>query len=1072
MEKVKASQQAVANTPSPLSLRSASIAQRTNPFLRFQQSIGNQAVLGLLKIDLSNHPNVKDSDTYEREDARATQTLALGGAPPPALRAQTCVQRHPADTHDSRTRTDLSTPIREVLNSPGQPLENNVLSTMQDRFGRDFGHVRIHTDERAAQAAKSVDALAYTVGNHVVFDRGQYQPHSGLGSRLLAHELTHVVQQSQGSGPASGEAHEREADSAMAPLPGGGSHAEVKQAARPSIARMSVAEARSKLWGLVPESVKPYVRPVAQAAAARMDAVIPPDTQLPKPVEAIVQLPVEAKKAVTAVAKPSSKTPGPGQPPPSKPPSALQVIKEQALGKVRDKVMGELGSAKGVVLEATNIVDTVVWVSYAEHSVVKSAVTATLGKGPAADAILKAHDFTTGYYGVEQAATQFGLFETDPITGEKGAPAISGAVSKAIDEQADKLETAFGVPKEDPLVFTEYELGELGGAIGTQVALAFVGVEEVQLVLKGLGLVGGIKGIVDAIQQNPSGWQKDPKFWAGVLNAVLSVVGLKSARAGRKIINIVIASGGALVAVPAIWQLYNDYTKLPESPERDKTMKRDLENIIKILANVVAQIARHGAAPKPAAPTEAVPGGKVPVVPELEGQIPAQKPAPQIAEVEPQPLTTKTAPDIPPTISGAPEVTEPSVPRPPAPPEPKLPVPERAPQQVEPKPTPKVPKPAPRPERVSEPETKVVTPEPETRTTAVEPTPEPEPKVPKPEPKTPPLEPEPKPKAVQPEPKAPEQEPKAPPPEREAAQAEPKTKAAEPEPEAKPTTQPKPKVAPAEAEPEQRAATETEPESKPKTTEPEKQPAEKESGPQAPPAPATEEQIQRLTEENQRLSAETEAAKPKLKQAKARLDTAQKEFEKLDRAVDDVKNITKEAAKRNPLLELQYEAAEKLRARFKTAAKEFRKAKDNYEQLESQQAARYEQFRKNRSDIETLSRPELQLEPTARGRANELRVLREEGLLGIKRQFTVRDPKTGEYATTIPDGMRPDGRTVDVKDVAELSETQQLRLQRAVSEARGLKAEIITGTRTKVPEEMQKNYIITRRPDLGPRTKP
>ena len=67
---------------------------------------------------------------------------------------------------------------------------------MESRFGRDFSQVRVHTDARAAQSARSVDALAYTVGRNVVFGDGQYAPHSIAGQRLLAHELTHVVQQS------------------------------------------------------------------------------------------------------------------------------------------------------------------------------------------------------------------------------------------------------------------------------------------------------------------------------------------------------------------------------------------------------------------------------------------------------------------------------------------------------------------------------------------------------------------------------------------------------------------------------------------------------------------------------------------------------------------------------------------------------------------------------------------------------------------------------------------------------------------------------------------------------------
>lgn len=71
-------------------------------------------------------------------------------------------------------------------------------------------------------------------------------------------------------------------------------------------------------------------------------------------------------------------------------------------------------------------------------------------------------------------------------------------------------------------------------------------------------------------------------------------------------------------------------------------------------------------------------------------------------------------------------------------------------------------------------------------------------------------------------------------------------------------------------------------------------------------------------------------------------------------------------------------------------------------------------------------------------------------------------------AVTIPDAVRPEGRTVDVKDVAKLSETQQLRLQREYSRQRGQKPEIITGKYTEVSKEMEDNYIIRRRPDLGP----
>lgn len=85
--------------------------------------------------------------------------------------------------------------VHEVLNSPGQPLDLNTRAFMESRFGHDFSQVRVHTDTKAAESAWAVNALAYTVGRDVVFGTGQYAPHSTEGRRLVAHELTHVIQQ-------------------------------------------------------------------------------------------------------------------------------------------------------------------------------------------------------------------------------------------------------------------------------------------------------------------------------------------------------------------------------------------------------------------------------------------------------------------------------------------------------------------------------------------------------------------------------------------------------------------------------------------------------------------------------------------------------------------------------------------------------------------------------------------------------------------------------------------------------------------------------------------------------------
>lgn len=90
--------------------------------------------------------------------------------------------------------------VHEVLRSPGQPLDPATRTFMEPRFGHDFSKVRVYADNSAAKSARALHALAYTVAPNIVFGAGQYAPHTHAGQRLLAHELTHVVQQ-QGAQP-------------------------------------------------------------------------------------------------------------------------------------------------------------------------------------------------------------------------------------------------------------------------------------------------------------------------------------------------------------------------------------------------------------------------------------------------------------------------------------------------------------------------------------------------------------------------------------------------------------------------------------------------------------------------------------------------------------------------------------------------------------------------------------------------------------------------------------------------------------------------------------------------------
>lgn len=110
--------------------------------------------------------------------------------------------------------------VGEVLQQSGRPLDGNARSLMETRIGHDFSHVRIHTDAKAAASARAINATAYTSNQNVVFGSEHYQPENLEGQRLLAHELTHVVQQGRtndiGLLPTfrldNNDAHEREAE--------------------------------------------------------------------------------------------------------------------------------------------------------------------------------------------------------------------------------------------------------------------------------------------------------------------------------------------------------------------------------------------------------------------------------------------------------------------------------------------------------------------------------------------------------------------------------------------------------------------------------------------------------------------------------------------------------------------------------------------------------------------------------------------------------------------------------------------------------------------------------------------
>jgi hypothetical protein len=139
----------------------------------------------------------KPGDRWEQEAERAADAVLAGRTPhsisgfapgQPLMRVD-----------DSTAVGDVPPSVHDTLASPGRALEASTQKFMEPRFGHDFGRVRVHTDQRAAESAWDINALAYTVGRHIVFGAGQYAPGTPQGRRLLAHELAHVTQQTGGA---------------------------------------------------------------------------------------------------------------------------------------------------------------------------------------------------------------------------------------------------------------------------------------------------------------------------------------------------------------------------------------------------------------------------------------------------------------------------------------------------------------------------------------------------------------------------------------------------------------------------------------------------------------------------------------------------------------------------------------------------------------------------------------------------------------------------------------------------------------------------------------------------------
>ncbi|WP_255316177.1 eCIS core domain-containing protein [Myxococcus fulvus] len=161
-----------------------------------------------LAIGEAHGPLEREADRVADQVLRMPERVGPVGTSPLQLsrKCTSCEEEDTIQTMSAGARPSnwSRDTVSDVLRSPGQPLDAQTRAFFEPRFGHDFSSVRLHTDTRAAQSARSLNAHAYTVGHDVVFGRGQFAPGTHEGRRLLAHELTHVVQQSGARGLRSG----------------------------------------------------------------------------------------------------------------------------------------------------------------------------------------------------------------------------------------------------------------------------------------------------------------------------------------------------------------------------------------------------------------------------------------------------------------------------------------------------------------------------------------------------------------------------------------------------------------------------------------------------------------------------------------------------------------------------------------------------------------------------------------------------------------------------------------------------------------------------------------------------
>ena len=156
-----------------------------------------------LTIGASNDPLEQEADRVAEQVLAAPAHSAVGSAPPR-------IQRYTGQATEGTNTAPAS--VDQVLATPGRPLDAALRQDMEQRFGYDFSRVRVHSGTAAEQSARDVSANAYTVRHNIVFGAGRFAPGTGEGRRLIAHELTHVLQQGEARRPTHSLTDDAESD--------------------------------------------------------------------------------------------------------------------------------------------------------------------------------------------------------------------------------------------------------------------------------------------------------------------------------------------------------------------------------------------------------------------------------------------------------------------------------------------------------------------------------------------------------------------------------------------------------------------------------------------------------------------------------------------------------------------------------------------------------------------------------------------------------------------------------------------------------------------------------------------